>query len=90
MDCDRPARAGVRQSALTQQVAAAWGQSDPQAGLRWAQALPAGESQTRAIVAVVSSWSEEEPESAAAWVLKCPDGELRDLLERLLKSLPQR
>jgi hypothetical protein len=66
--------AGNSSAHLMRQLAVQWAQSDPDAALEWAQALPSPKARNSAIGAIQQSRLNEDPTAVAQWLLTAPPG----------------
>ena len=82
------------QEGLRSNLLPRWAQSDPQAAMVYAQALPNLQERQNAIGMVASGWAQKDPTGAAAWAQQLPKGQLRDrvmnsVISALAGSNPQ-
>ena len=70
---------GTAGERLIGEVAAGWGQAEPQQALDWLSGLPEGRARNGGIELVFQRWTEDDPEVASTHVTRMPDGGAKDL-----------
>jgi hypothetical protein len=57
------------------QLAARWGDEDPNAASKWVSSLPAGEERLWAAKNLASRWADYEPKAAERWMATLPEAD---------------